>query len=128
MSCPALTSKNAIDMWQFGGTPNYIRSNQIAGKVVDQNFCYKDYPTFIKNSGLNGYGKIGQNTPKTEELKAEQPAPTPSPEMYYTVKKGDTLSKIAKAYGTTAKAIQQLNPAKIKNINIIQTGWKIRVK
>ena len=35
---------------------------------------------------------------------------------------------LAKAFGTTAKAIQQLNPNKIKNIIAIQTGWILRVK
>lgn len=38
----------------------------------------------------------------------------------YTVKKGDTLSKIAKAYGTTVKAIQELNG--ITNPNLIYPG------
>lgn len=47
---------------------------------------------------------------------------------YYTVKSGDTLSAIAKKYGTTVAAIQKLNPTLIKNVNLIITGWKIRVK
>lgn len=46
----------------------------------------------------------------------------------YTVKSGDTLSGIAKKYGTTVSAIQKLNPTLIKNVNLILTGWKIRVK
>nr|DAT74192.1 MAG TPA: hypothetical protein [Caudoviricetes sp.] len=48
--------------------------------------------------------------------------------VYYTVKSGDTLSGIAKNYGTTVSAIQKLNPTLIKNVNLILTGWKIRVK
>lgn len=48
--------------------------------------------------------------------------------VYYTVKSGDTLSGIAKKYGTTVSAIQKLNPTLIKNVNLILTGWKIRVK
>lgn len=47
---------------------------------------------------------------------------------YYTVKSSDTLSGIAKKYGTTVSAIQKLNPTLIKNVNLILTGWKIRVK
>lgn len=48
--------------------------------------------------------------------------------VYYTVKSGDTLSRIAKKYDTTVSAIQKLNPTLIKNVNLILTGWKVRVK
>lgn len=48
--------------------------------------------------------------------------------VYYTVKPGDTLSAIARKYGTTVPAIQQLNSSLIKNVNLIISGWKIRVK
>lgn len=41
--------------------------------------------------------------------------------MAYTVKKGDTLSGIAKATGTTVKAIQAANP-QITNVNLIRPG------
>lgn len=45
---------------------------------------------------------------------------------YYTVKKGDTLSAIAKKYGTTVSNLLKLN--NIKNANVIVIGQKIRVK
>ena len=48
-------------------------------------------------------------------------------QVKYVVKPGDTLSKIAKKYGTTVKAIQALNPTLIKNVNYICTGWTIVV-
>ena len=48
--------------------------------------------------------------------------------VFYTVKSGDTLSAIARKYGTSVSAIQKLNPTLIKNVNLILTGWKIRVK
>lgn len=51
--------------------------------------------------------------------------PTPKAE-YYVVKKGDTLTKIAKKYKTTVKKLVALN--KIKNPNVIKVGQKIRVK
>ena len=41
---------------------------------------------------------------------------------YYTVKFGDTLSKIAKEFGTTPKAIQNANPKLIQNLNTIYVG------
>lgn len=46
--------------------------------------------------------------------------------VYHKVVKGDTLSAIAKKYGTTVNAIVQLNG--IKNANMIIIGQKLRVK
>lgn len=46
---------------------------------------------------------------------------------YYTVKKGDNLSKIAKAHGITLKKIINLNP-QIKNPDLIHPGQKVRIK
>lgn len=48
-------------------------------------------------------------------------------QVTYVVQKGDNLSKIARKYGTTVKAIQALNPTLIKNVNYICTGWTIVV-
>lgn len=45
---------------------------------------------------------------------------------YYTVKSGDTLSAIAKKYGTTYQQLAKLNG--IANPNLIYVGQKIRVK
>lgn len=44
----------------------------------------------------------------------------------YVVKKGDSLSKIAKAYGTTVDRLVKLN--NIKYPNIIYPGQKIKLK
>ena len=43
-----------------------------------------------------------------------------------TIKKGDTLSQIAKANGTTLKALQEANPG-IKDLNKIRIGQKINL-
>lgn len=45
---------------------------------------------------------------------------------YYTVKSGDTLSGIAKKYGTTYQKLAKMNG--IQNPNVIYPGQKIRVK
>lgn len=44
-----------IDMWQFGGESNALRSTRISGQTVDQNYMYKDFPTIIKNAKKNGF-------------------------------------------------------------------------
>lgn len=46
---------------------------------------------------------------------------------YYTVKAGDTLSKIAVKYCTTLAILQRLNP-EIKNLDLINIGQKIKVR
>ncbi|MFT9412338.1 LysM peptidoglycan-binding domain-containing protein [Liquorilactobacillus hordei] len=45
---------------------------------------------------------------------------------YYTVKKGDTLSAIAKKHGTTVASIKALSG--LKNVNYIYIGQSLRVK
>ena len=42
--------------------------------------------------------------------------------VYYTIQRGDTLSAVARKYGTTVPAIQKLNSSLIKNVNLIQAG------
>ena len=46
-----------LGMWQYGGEINYIRDPYIEGYIFDQNYVYKDYPSIIKNSGYNNWGK-----------------------------------------------------------------------
>lgn len=45
--------------------------------------------------------------------------------VYYTVKKGDTLSAIASRYGTTVQEIAQING--IPNVNLIYPGQVLRI-
>lgn len=72
-----------------------------------------------------GMTKIGSNTwlnPNNYNVKVVKPVT----KQYYVVKKGDTLSKIAKKYKTTVKQIAKWN--NIKNVNVIKVGQKLRVK
>jgi LysM repeat protein len=52
------------------------------------------------------------------------PTPAPTPELY-TIKKGDTLSKIASAHGVTVDEILAANKDRIKNPNLIGEGLQI---
>ena len=58
-------------MWQFGGEINKVRSNKVAGIVIDQDYAYKDYPNIMKSGNLNGFGG---NAPTPQP----QPVPTKS--------------------------------------------------
>lgn len=61
------------------------------------------------------------------DAKQQNPVGNPQNQIYHTVVSGDTLTKIAKKYGTTIDNLKKLNP-QIKNINKIYVGQKVRVK
>ena len=66
-----------VQMWQFGGSENFIRQNTVAGVVCDQDYCFVDYPKLIKSKGKNGYSasssssstKPNPSTPKQDNTK-----------------------------------------------------------
>jgi len=61
---------------------------------------------------------------------APPPAPAAAAERIYVVKAGDSLSKIAKTqYGNANqwKKIYEANKDVIKNPDLIQPGWKLRI-
>jgi len=76
-------NEGVCGLWQFGGRTNEIRSNIVAGQVVDQNYLLIDYPAKIRAAGLNGfapgapkesflpergYFRRGDNGPKIEKI------------------------------------------------------------
>lgn len=73
-----------------------------------------------------GITKIGSNTylnPVNYNVIDDKPV---DKKVYYVVKKGDNLTKIAKKYGTTVKQLVSWN--NIKNKNLIYVGQKLRIK
>ena len=54
-------------IWQNGTIP----CQSAAGKVIDHNYCYADYPATIKAAGLNGYEK--SNVKPAEPAKPVEP-------------------------------------------------------
>lgn len=119
-------------VWLSGHVGIYVGD----GQVVESTPSFNDgcQITYLKNLGYKTgncrkWTKCG-HLPWVEYPQAQKPTPTPTQggeAQYYTVKKGDTLSKIAKSNGTTVKAIQALNPS-ITNPNKIYVGQKIRIK
>ena len=73
---------------------------------------------------------IGQRL--TIKAKAVTPAPkqpvkpTVPAKKYYTVKKGETFSKIAQKHNLSSAQLKKLNPG--VNINTIHVGQRLRVK
>ena len=89
---------------------------QYTSKPLDKDRMYVPLKTFEVKK------KAATTTPETKPATT-----TPAKKEYYKVKKGDTLTAIAKKYKTTVKALAKLNPD-IKNINVIYVGQKVRVK
>ena len=104
---------SGFDMWQ------YTDNGKIAGKTVDVDIVYIDFESIIKKIGKNGFtGTLESSQPKAE-AKPKQESQT------YIVQKGDTLTKIAKKFNTTVKALKEKN--NIKNINKIYTGQVLKI-
>lgn len=109
---------NGLDLWQY---TSLGKVTGISGRV--------DCNELIKES-IGGYIKAKSDnkpqTPKDDGIK-EDPAPKEPKYITYKIKSGDTLSKIAKKYSTTVKAIKEANPDKIKNVNKIYAGDIIKI-
>lgn len=73
-------------------------------------------------------GTQGRVEPTLIKPTVAKPKPAPKRKaVYYTVKKGDTFSTIAAKYRLSLTKLANLNP-RIKNVNVIYPGQKIRVK
>ena len=67
-------------LWQFGGGSNQLRSVKVAGVTCDQNYAYLDFPTIMKERGLNGFKEEeGTVTPDPTPTPQPEPEPTPTP-------------------------------------------------
>ena len=96
-------------IWQYTSTGSVPG---ITGNV-DLDLGNTDYPSVIKKAGLN-------------HLSASSPSPSPVPEyITYVIQPGDTLSGIARRYGTTVTALTQLN--KLSDPDKIYAGNTLKV-
>ena len=132
-----------IMVWQKGDT---LSGNDGAGhvaiveKIIDENTIYTSESSYsgtaffnATRSNTNGRWGMGAGykfrgciiNPAIGDVHYVEPTPTPTPsgETIYVVVKGDTLSGIAKRYGTTYQKLAEYNG--IKNPNIIHVGQKI---
>ena len=153
---PTLKSIAPVEIWQYGGSVNYIRDPKIAGTTVDQdqiNIEWVDQPTMQVEpviiplqggksvdqlavevlAGMWGNGIIrktrlsmaGFDYKAVQARVDEIVAQRKNTGKCYVVKKGDTLTRIARLYNTTVKALVEANG--IKNPNLIDVGQYIKI-
>lgn len=97
---------NGFHLWQNNDSGSYN------GQKVDTDVAFIDFQNVITNGGFNGYTKGENSKPEQKEI-------------FYTVKKGDTLSEIALRFHTTVKSIASKN--NIKNVNLIYPGQVFKI-
>ena len=108
-------------VWLSGHIGVYIGN----GQVIECTPIWKD-GVQITNLNQRNWVKHGKLPYITYESNTETPKQDPIPstnDTIYTVIAGDTLTKIAKQFGTTIDAIVNANG--IKNKNLIITGQKL---
>lgn len=127
------------DYWQYtdNGQVDGIKGN------VDMNYCYSDLTNSNTEKTIEQLanevieGKWGNGEERKNRLTSSgynyQEVQNKVNEMlkavdkvYYVVKRGDNLSKIAQRYGTTVNQLVSWN--NIKNPNLIYPNQKLRVK
>lgn len=138
------------------GVWQYTNEYYLGGTRIDADYVVKDYPTIIRNAGLNHLsdepkpsktidelaqevleGKWGNGEERVKRLtdagydyNAVQNRVNEilygETPIYYTIQWGDTLSDIAVKFNTTVARLCQLN--NITNPNLIYAGNTIRVK
>ena len=116
---------------KFAGFSNPKKLNSAKKKLTKLQAADKKRIATLRKGGYAAAGVttggIALNSLLKEVLKDKGTAsPVKTKSSSVTIKKGDTLSQIAKANGTTLKALQEANPG-IKDLNKIRIGQKINL-
>lgn len=131
-------------IWQYTssgkvkGISGNVDMNELIGVINDKTGDEKKTNTEIAQEVIDG--KWGNGSDRKKNLEAAGydynaiqslvnkavKSETNNSYLYYTVKKGDTLSAISKRYGTSTVLLKKWN--NIKDINKIYVGQKLRVK
>lgn len=104
-----------------GGAPIKLDAAGAAKFFRDKQYTNCNMPQFMPKKVTK---KITEKKTVTDNKGAPTTPIDPGTGTEYVVKKGDTLSAIAKRYGTTVDALLKANP-NIKNPNLIKVGQVI---
>lgn len=111
-------------VWKNNHIGVYIGGGQV---IEAKGFDYGVVKSRLEDTKWSKWGKLPfVDYEVSEEVKPEPVVEKPVGEDQdvYTVKKGDTLTKIAKMWGVSVDEIASYNG--IKNVNLIQIGQRIR--
>ena len=116
---------------KFAGFSNPKKLNSAKKKLTKLQAADKKRIATLRKGGYAAAGVttggIALNSLLKEVLKDKgTTSPVKTKSSSVTIKKGDTLSQIAKANGTTLKALKEANP-QIKDLNKIRIGQKINL-
>lgn len=96
-------------------------------ETLESGWNYRAEPIIRRVTRKRGNGNWGQNYAFLTFIYQPGDEPEPEPKIvYYTIKRGDTLTKIAKMYGVTVADLVKWN--NIKDPNFIIAGQQIIVK
>jgi resuscitation-promoting factor RpfA len=123
---------NASTWRAFGGSgmPHQAsRAEQIA--VAERTLAaqgWNAWPACSRKMGLRGNAAEPGKAPVAKKLAfSTAAAPVGSAGGNYTVKSGDTLSKIAKEHGTSWQALHAANRDRVSNPNVLKVGTQLSV-
>lgn len=99
---PNVKSGATVGVWQYGGETNHIRPNKIAGVVCDQDYSFIDFPTRIKELGLNGFSGTVKPTVDNVTVTAVglncRDLPSMDGNVIGAFKRGDKLTVISREF------------------------------
>jgi LysM repeat protein len=88
------------------------------------------WPVCSRKMGLRGYAPGGNSAPVARKLSVPAKAvltAAPSGGGTYTVQRGDTLGRIAKAHGTSWQALYAANRDVVANPHVLKVGTALHV-
>lgn len=102
------------------------RYNEVQTFIVHIASASADTLAAEVKAGKYGNGDVRKTVLGSRYTEVQNKINGASATQYYTIQSGDTLSTIARKYGTTVAQLQSWNG--IANANVIYTGQRIRVK
>ena len=118
--------KSLIDAATSSGVSNLQVRQQENVLYIDGNAPSED----VKNQLWDIYNRIDPDYRSGDLVMNINAIGTSSSEaraQEYTVVKGDSLSKIGEKYGVPWKEIYEANRDQVKDPDLIQPGWKLRI-